>query len=132
MHVPWAQAEVAAVIAEAVVLRRRGVKPPVLKLVEVTCSFQPAPDPRRSFTLRLNASLGCWSVPLSVALTDGASVADIERSPGRMLAVAVTSAADTGLGDFTVTPTLRVSVPANAYAGAYTSVMTMTVSSGPA
>jgi hypothetical protein len=41
------------------------------------------------------------------------------------------SAASTGMGDFTVTPTVQVSVPANTYVGTYTSTLTITVVSGP-
>jgi hypothetical protein len=35
------------------------------------------------------------------------------------------------MGDFNLTPTLQVSVPANAYAGTYTSTLTIAVVSGP-
>lgn len=48
--------------------------------------------------------------------------------------VAVTfysAAAASGIGDFTVTPTVQVSIPANAYAGTYTSTLTLAVVSGP-
>lgn len=41
------------------------------------------------------------------------------------------AAADTGLGDFTVTPTVGVSIPANTYAGTYTSTITLAVASAP-
>lgn len=41
------------------------------------------------------------------------------------------AAADTGMGDFTITPTLQVAIPANAYAGTYTSTFTITLASGP-
>ena len=41
------------------------------------------------------------------------------------------SAADTGMGQFTVTPTVAVSVPANTYAGTYTSTLTLAAVSGP-
>jgi hypothetical protein len=41
------------------------------------------------------------------------------------------SAANTGMGDFTVTPTDEVAIPANAYAGTYTSTVTLAVVSGP-
>jgi hypothetical protein len=40
-------------------------------------------------------------------------------------------AANTGMGDFNVTPTVRVSIPANAYAGSYSSTLTVAVVSGP-
>ena len=41
------------------------------------------------------------------------------------------AAANTGMGKFTVTPTIDVSVPANAYAGSYSSTVTLAVASGP-
>jgi hypothetical protein len=41
------------------------------------------------------------------------------------------AAANTGMGDFTVTPTVQVAIPANAYAGTYTSTVTLAVVSGP-
>ena len=41
------------------------------------------------------------------------------------------AAADTGMGRFTNTPTVAVSVPANAYAGTYTSTLTIAAVSGP-
>ncbi len=41
------------------------------------------------------------------------------------------AAANTGMGDFTITPTLEVSIPANTYAGDYESTMTVSIVSGP-
>ena len=41
------------------------------------------------------------------------------------------AAAMTGTGTFTVTPTVRVAIPANVYAGAYTSTLTVTLATGP-
>ena len=41
------------------------------------------------------------------------------------------AAADTGMGEFTNTPTVSVAVPANAYAGTYTSTLTLSAVSGP-
>ncbi len=41
------------------------------------------------------------------------------------------SAANTGMGDFTVTPTVQVSILANSFAGTYTSTVTLAVVSGP-
>jgi WxL domain surface cell wall-binding len=41
------------------------------------------------------------------------------------------SAANTGLGRFDVTPTINVSIPGNAYAGTYTSTVTLAAVSGP-
>jgi hypothetical protein len=41
------------------------------------------------------------------------------------------AAADTGLGDFTISPTFSLIVPATAYAGTYTSTITLTVANLP-
>lgn len=41
------------------------------------------------------------------------------------------SAADTGMGKFTVTPSMTIAIPANTYAGTYTSTVTIAVVSGP-
>lgn len=42
-----------------------------------------------------------------------------------------TAAVDSGMGNFTVTPAIDVSVPANSYAGTYSSTMTLAATSGP-
>lgn len=41
------------------------------------------------------------------------------------------AAANTGMGKFTITPTVSVAVPANTYAGSYSSTVTLAVASGP-
>jgi hypothetical protein len=41
------------------------------------------------------------------------------------------SAATTGMGSFTVTPTISVVIPGNAYAGSYASTVTVAVAAGP-
>jgi hypothetical protein len=41
------------------------------------------------------------------------------------------AAASTGMGRFTVTPTIDVAIPGNAYAGSYTSTLTIAAVSGP-
>lgn len=41
------------------------------------------------------------------------------------------AAANTGMGDFTVTPTFQLSIPATTYAGTYQSTVTLTILSGP-
>ena len=41
------------------------------------------------------------------------------------------SAAASGLGRFTITPTIAVSIPGNAYAGSYSSTITVAAVSGP-
>ncbi len=41
------------------------------------------------------------------------------------------AAANTGLGKVDVTPTVQVAVPGNAYAGTYTSTVTLAAATGP-
>jgi putative surface cell wall-binding protein len=41
------------------------------------------------------------------------------------------SAANSGLGRFTITPTVNVAIPGNSYAGSYTSTLTVAAVSGP-
>jgi hypothetical protein len=41
------------------------------------------------------------------------------------------AAVDTGLGNFTITPTFQVSFPANVFAGTYSSTLTISITSGP-
>ncbi len=41
------------------------------------------------------------------------------------------AAVDTGMGDFTVTPTFKLAIPADTYAGDYSSTVTITVASAP-
>jgi hypothetical protein len=41
------------------------------------------------------------------------------------------SATTTGLGRFTITPTIDVTIPGNAYAGSYSSTITVAAISGP-
>jgi hypothetical protein len=41
------------------------------------------------------------------------------------------AAATTGMGKFTITPTVSIALPATTYAGTYTSTLTLAVVSGP-
>ena len=41
------------------------------------------------------------------------------------------SAANTGMGRFTITPTINVAIPGNSYAGTYSSTLTVAAVSGP-
>lgn len=41
------------------------------------------------------------------------------------------AAANTGMGRFTVTPTVNIGIPGNVYAGTYSSTVTVAVASGP-
>lgn len=42
------------------------------------------------------------------------------------------AAANSGMGSFTVTPTMQLKVPANTYAGSYSSTITLAIVDGPA
>jgi hypothetical protein len=41
------------------------------------------------------------------------------------------AAVNTGMGQFTITPTVSIAVPANAYAGTFSSTLTLAIVSGP-
>jgi hypothetical protein len=41
------------------------------------------------------------------------------------------AAANTGMGQFTITPTIGVFVPQNTFAGTYTSTLTIAIVTGP-
>jgi hypothetical protein len=41
------------------------------------------------------------------------------------------AAANTGMGKFTITPSVNVAVPANSYAGSYSSTVTLAIATGP-
>ena len=41
------------------------------------------------------------------------------------------AAANTGMGRFTITPSINVSIPGNSYAGSYTSTLTIAAVTGP-
>jgi hypothetical protein len=41
------------------------------------------------------------------------------------------AAANTGMGEFLVTPSFQIGIPANTYAGAYASTLTLSIASGP-
>ncbi len=63
------------------------------------------------------------------AITYGVSVPDGASAPAAVKFF--NSAANTGMGRFTVTPTIGVNILGNAYAGSYTSTVTIAVVSGP-
>jgi hypothetical protein len=50
---------------------------------------------------------------------------------GTVAAKVFNAALNTGLGKLDVTPTINVSIPGNAYAGVYTSVVTIAATTGP-
>jgi hypothetical protein len=72
---------------------------------------------------------------------NGSTCTDPDNSVGYPLTVPAGASAnpvafvnadvDTGMGQFTVTPSVNVSVPANSYAGTYTSTLTLAATSGP-
>lgn len=78
--------------------------------VGVTCTISPCTDPVNSVSYPVIVPAGA-TAPSPVAFFNAAAL--------------------TGVGDFTVTPTFRVSVPANAYSGTYSSTISITIASGP-
>lgn len=78
--------------------------------VSATCDVSPCTDPVNGTTYPVPVPAGA-TAPASVAFFNAASL--------------------TGIGDFTITPTFQVRVPANAYAGSYNSTLTITIASGP-
>jgi hypothetical protein len=51
----------------------------------------------------------------------------ISTTPGKLFSAAL----NTGLGKINVTPTINVAIPGNAYAGSYTSTVTLAATTGP-
>jgi hypothetical protein len=41
------------------------------------------------------------------------------------------AASGTGLGSFTITPTITISIPANSFAGSYTTTVSVAIVNGP-
>ena len=78
--------------------------------VTSACAQGTCTDPTNSITYPLTVPAGA-SAPTAVKLFN--------------------AAVDTGLGDFTVTPTVGVSIPSNTFAGTYTSTITLAVASAP-
>jgi hypothetical protein len=78
------------------------------------------------------ASFVCAVLPLLCTSNPTNSVAyPIVLTAGAAPVKFFNAAATTGTGTFTVTPVVRVEIPANAYAGTYTSTLTVTLSTGP-
>jgi hypothetical protein len=51
----------------------------------------------------------------------------ISTTPGKLFSAALNS----GLGKLNITPTINVAIPGNAYAGSYTSTVTLAATTGP-
>jgi hypothetical protein len=51
----------------------------------------------------------------------------ISTTPGKLFSAAL----NTGLGKLNITPTINVAIPGNAYAGSYTSTVTLAATTGP-
>lgn len=66
-----------------------------------------------------NPTLSSISYPL-VLTADGATTSKFFNAT-----------ANSGMGNFTITPTFTVTMPANAYAGTYSSTFTVSITSGP-
>lgn len=79
------------------------------------------------------ATATCTAGPDCVDPTNGITYPlTVPAGPTAPTAVKFYNAAvDTGMGEFDVKPTLQLNVPANAYAGSYTSTITITIASGP-
>lgn len=75
-----------------------------------------------------DAQVSCTPATNSVTypVTLGSTAAKIYNA-----AAGTSTTAGTGMGDQTVTPTFTVAIPANAYAGTYTSTWTISLVSGP-
>lgn len=78
--------------------------------VAVACAVGPCTDPVNSV-----------GYPLAVPAGSPAPAPDTFFS----------TPANTGIGTFVVTPTIEVSIPGNAYAGTYTSTLTLALAAGP-
>jgi hypothetical protein len=75
-----------------------------------------------------NAGAGTYTAPVNGTTYGPLTVPAGAAEPGVKF---FSAAADTGMGRFKITPTFQVFVPANAYAGNYSSTITITVASGP-
>jgi hypothetical protein len=85
-------------------------------------------------TLSANASTitGVSSACASVCVTNPTnSVTYPVALPVGSAAKFFNASSATGVGTFTITPSVSVAVPANAYAGSYTSTLTVSLVSGP-
>jgi len=93
-------------------------------------------------TLATNASTVTSTPPLTVACVAGTTCTNPTNAVTYPLGVPAgataptavkmfNAAANTGLGAFTVTPTVGVFVPASTFAGSYSSTLTVSIVSGP-
>lgn len=98
--------------------------------------FTNGADPAQTLSAEASQMTGVTSVCAETTCTDPANSVTypltVPAAATAPTAVKLFNAGiDTGLGKFTVTPTVSVSVPANTYAGTYTSTITLASVSGP-
>src|SRR3954466_5589158 len=86
---PEVQPDVAPVTADAVVA---SVSLPLVNVVDLIVTFQPAAVPLGSVTTKGSVWVGVWSVPFRVTETEGVADELSARLPPLMFAVAVTFA----------------------------------------
>lgn len=76
------------------------------------------------------ASTTCTDPTNSISYSTPLTVPAAAEAPEAV--VFYNAAEDTGMGKFTITPTMQLKIPANAYAGEYTSTITLAIDNGPA
>jgi hypothetical protein len=81
-----------------------------------------------SLTSACNAGSTCTSPTNAITLPIGVPAAGVTAPTAVKF---FNSAATTGMGAFTLTPTISVTIPGNAYAGSYASTVTVAVAAGP-
>ncbi len=76
-------------------------------------------------------SASCNSGTCTNPTVSGVSYPLVLTADGSTTSKFFNATADTGMGNFTVTPSFTVTIPANAYAGTYSSTFTISITSGP-
>jgi hypothetical protein len=74
-----------------------------------------------------NAGSSCTNATNSITYPLGVPAGTIAPAAVKFF----NAAANTGMGKFTITPTVTISIPANTFAGSYTSTVSVAVVSGP-
>ena len=78
-------------------------------------------------TVSCNAGSSCTNPTNSITNPLGVPAGTIAPAAVKFF----NAAANTGMGKFTITPTVTISIPANTFAGSYTSTVSVAVVSGP-
>lgn len=76
-------------------------------------------------------SASCNSGTCTNPTVSGVSYPLVLTADGSTTSKFFNAAANTGMGNFTITPSFTVTIPANAYAGTYSSTFTISITSGP-